>query len=255
MKTIAKMLGGSHAYGLNTPTSDLDERFVFLNTNIAHIIGLDKHENQVLQNEEKDQQGFELRRYLQLLRKTNTQVLEILFNENWLYLDKEFETRVLHRRESFLSTEHSFKTLMGYIQGEKRLMNGERSGRLGSKRKEAIETYGYSYKNLVQILRLTYVGIIFFEKQVYPVNIMKHNPDFGAFLLSIKTNPNSCSKDKANELVDEWEAKLKLAFDNRDKSKDFVFNETLANQTILDLYYPFLEDLYLSATIKAAYQC
>ena len=40
MKMLVKTLGGSTAYGLNTPESDLDYRGVFVNTDPSKILGL-----------------------------------------------------------------------------------------------------------------------------------------------------------------------------------------------------------------------
>lgn len=243
MKILAKMRGGSHAYGLATPASDQDIRFVFLNTDVKHIIGLDKHENQQTQNEEKDEAGFELRRFFQLLRKTNTTVMEILFNQKWLEVDRFFQSFVLDHKEQFLDTGFFFKSLMGYIQGEKRLMNGERTGKLGSKRKTAIETYGYSYKNAVQILRLIHCGIAFFSKGYYPVNIFNDDPALASELLLIKTKPHLFKVEELNDLIDEKEKQLKAIFDSRDKSKDFKFNEDYANEVIFRFYFSEMQKI------------
>lgn len=167
MKIIASYLGGSIAYGLDTPESDKDERFVFLNTEVKDIIGLSRHDDQVTQNSSEDKCDFEIRRFFQLLKKTNTQVLELLFNENWIVLDERFKTDILDNKFEFLDTEYVYKSIMGYIQGERRLMSGERTGRLGGKRKSALDEYGYSYKNFVQAVRLCFCAITFLKKDIF----------------------------------------------------------------------------------------
>lgn len=241
MKILCKFLAGSKAYGLATPTSDTDIRFCFLNTEIGQIIGLDRHEDQVNQTKTEDSVGYEVRRFFQLLRKTNSQVLEMLFNDNWLEVDDEFNRSVLQNRTKFLDTKYTFKSLCGYIYGEKALVNGLRQGRIGGKRKEAVEKYGYSYKNAVQALRLIYCAQIFFTKRYFPVNIRKENKEFCEFLMQIKTHPENFTKEQILGLIDNSEEEMKLAFDTRDKSLDYEFDLAYANEIALRLYYPLLK--------------
>lgn len=244
MKILAKMVGGSRAYGLDTPSSDYDERFVFCNTNLSDILGLTKYEHQVQQTAEVDKQGFELRRFVQLLDKTNTTVMEILYNSRWLELDHEFDCLVLKHKERFLNTQAFFKSLKGYVFGERRLMNGERTGKIGSKRKTDLDQFGYSYRNLVQLIRLCYCGTQFFDYGYFPVNIRADNVTLWAMLMDIKLHPQNYSKEQANKLVDEWEQRLNSSFDNRNTSRDYEFDSHYASHVVLKLYYPRLLELY-----------
>ncbi len=237
-KLLCNSLGGSHAYGLNTPESDIDYRGVFINTDPAEILGLSRFEV-VQKQEEEDIVQFEVRKFFELLKKGNTGALEILFTprEKFIDLAPEFE-HVLANRLKFVSTERMFSCLRGYMQGERKLANGERTGKLGGKRKEMIDRYGFSPKNWVQLFRLAHCGITLFQEGHFPVNVMEHNPDLGAQLLDIKVNPSAYNKDQLNSDYEKAEAALVEAYETR--KYEFVFDEDRANDSLRRLYLPYL---------------
>lgn len=68
MEFLVKYLGGSHSYGLNTESSDLDYRGVFANTEISKILGLDRFDHQD-NRKGADESYFEVRNFLNLLRR------------------------------------------------------------------------------------------------------------------------------------------------------------------------------------------
>lgn len=239
MKLICKCISGSRMYGLDIPSSDFDWRGVFLNTKISQVIGLDRYEHQDIKSETEDVFYWELRHFMNLLRKTNTMVLELMFNDKWIEIDPIFEEIQDHKYE-LIDTEKQFKSLLGYVFNEKRLSNGERTGLLGGKRKEALQKFGFSYKNFVQLFRLLFCGTTFFKTGKFPVNIMEYDPDYGKFLLAIKTTPENFNKEDLNKLVEEREEEMKKAFDNR--TINYTFNEDLANELILDSYLPILKN-------------
>lgn len=244
MITLCRILGGSHLYGLNTPESDYDERYVFMHDDVSNTIGLERFEHLDQRNTEEDKFGFELRHYLNLLRKTNTQVVELIFAESYLELHPLFDELIIKNRLRLLDTARMYKSLRGYIQGERRLANGERVGRLGSKRKEAIDKYGFSYKNFVQLFRLCYCGIYFIKHHRFPTNIANVHPQLAKDLIHLKTNPSAFSKETLNREVDIWEAELEKTFNERDVTNDLVFDEDLANNILLEMYFPVLAKHY-----------
>ena len=91
MKVLCKYLGGSYSYGLNTPQSDVDERFVFIHTDVSNIFGLKRHDHQSRQNDTEDSFGWELRHFLHLLKNGNTMCLEILYNTTWIEISDEYK--------------------------------------------------------------------------------------------------------------------------------------------------------------------
>ncbi len=242
MKFLCKYNGGSHLYGLNTPQSDIDIRGVFCNTDLSTVIGLDRFEHLDKKGAE-DVFYFELRHFLNLLRKTNTQVVECIYAPLGAFteLDQDFLQYVIYYKEKLLDSERFYKSLLGYIQGETRLMNGERTGTLGGKRKEALEKYGYSPKNAVQLLRLCYAGVKFFERGYYPVNIAIDNNEFHGLLMDIKLHPEKHTKIELNERVEEAQIKLVAAFGARIKT--YTFDKDYADWLCLKFYGPIISKL------------
>lgn len=244
MITLAKVVGGSHMYGLNTPDSDYDERYVFMHDTLGPTIGLERFEHLDERGGAEDKFGFELRHYLNLMRKTNSQVIEIVFAEKYIELHPLFDELIIKNRHRLLDTERMFKSLMGYMHGERRLANGERVGVLGGKRKAQLDKYGFSPKNFVQLFRLAWCGVHFIRNQVFPTNIAVHDQEFAARLMDIKLHPENHTKENLNDCVDGLEHTLKETFDNRDKSKDLKFDEKLANEVLLQFYFPVLAKHY-----------
>lgn len=244
MIKLCEIIGGSHLYGLNTKDSDLDTRYVFMHDDLARTIGLERFEHLDGRAGDEDKFGFELRHYLNLMRKTNSQVIEIVFAENYVELHPLFNELIIKNRMRLLDTERMFKSLMGYMHGERKLANGERTGTLGGKRKAALDKYGYSYKNVVQLLRLAYCGKRFIQDQVYPTNIKNDNTRLWERLMSIKTDPGGQDKTKLFQEIDKAEQELTQSFDSRDKQKDIHFDEEYANWVLLKFYFPVLEKLH-----------
>lgn len=238
MKIIAKALGGSHAYGLNTPESDTDIRYVFLNTEIDKIIGLARHEHESTNLDGSDDCfGFELRRFLSLLKKGNTQCLELLFETNWIEKTEEFDL-IREHKWSLIDSSKIFTCLLGYAHGEKSQILGHSTAKLGQKRKKAIEKYGYSYKNAIHAIRLLSTGIMFFEKDVYPVNFAVDNPEVFAILRSIQANPESYRPGDLIASIDALMVKLEEAYKNR--RSHYTFSDEIANKIVLLIYGPLV---------------
>ena len=251
MKIICKMLGGSHSYGLNTPTSDVDYRGVFLNTDVSTIIGLDRFEHQDLKSETEDSFYWELRHFLNLLRRGNTQGLELLFNQYWLEKDPVFQ-QVIDARDQLLDTKAMFRSLKGYIYSERRLANGERSGQLGGKRRAEIEKYGFSPKNFVQLLRLCWAGTWFFRTGRFPVNVKDAEPTFWSNLHDIKTKPDQFKKDELNAWVDRLDAEMCRVFDAMPAANHREFDVQTANKLLVDAYMPVLQQSQIAPVAQLA---
>lgn len=237
MKTICELVAGSKLYGLDTIESDTDTRGVFLNTNIDEIIGLKRFE--IIKKESIDSLFFEFRHFLKGMKKTNTQMIEMVFanEEHFAIIEPEF-VEIRKNKLKLIDSEKFFKSLMGYIENEKRLANGERTGKLGSKRRKSLEKYGFSPKNFSHLLRLSFCGSVFFETDFYPVDLKKYDTEFRNFLFEIKTTPEKFNKNHLNILTDKSIEKLKIAFDSR--KNNFVFDEDLANEFCYNFYMPFL---------------
>lgn len=237
MKIISQAIAGSHAYGLSTIDSDVDKRGVFLNTDCDKILGLSRFE--ISKEIKEDTLYFELVHFFRGLRKTNTQMLEMLFTDDseFTILTEEFK-KIRENKYSLIDSEYLFKSLLGYIHNEKRLANGERTGELGGKRKKQLDQYGFSPKNFSHLFRLAYCGKVFFEKDFYPVNIQKEDKEFFSFIYSVKTEPERHQKQDLNKEADNYVEELKKSFDNR--KNNFFFDFDLANKFCKKFYLPFL---------------
>lgn len=228
---LCSLVGGSNLYGLATADSDVDYRGLFVARAPLHKSGLHTITN-IVTNSPHDATYYEIGHYMSLLRKSNTQVMEILFapHESFTYRSS-FMIELYHYRYSLINTEVLKNSLRGYVYSELKLATGERSGRLGGKRKDAVLNYGFSPKNFVQILRLCEVGKRFFESGEYVVNVADFGTEFHMLLLDIKTNPSSYTCETLEKLVSDSFAELNLVMD---RSKlDYDFNENLAAELIL----------------------
>lgn len=236
-KLICSYLGGSNSYGLNVEgVSDVDQRGIFLHLDSSKIIGLERFEHFSKQEGSEDVFYWELRHFLNLLRKGNTMAVEMLFYGNWLSIEPEFRI-IQQSRLDLIDSEKLFKCLMGYTYSERELVLGKRTGQLGGKRKEALEKYGYSYKNLVQYIRLCRAGEVFFQTGWFPVNI-RSDKEVGDLLWNIKTKPENFNAQIGIELMDKYLDKLKASFNSI--KYQFTYKDEVANDIILKSYLPIL---------------
>lgn len=234
-KVIASLVGGSTLYGLNTPSSDVDYRGIYVATDKKYKAGFEKMDSVVLSphnGDTEDATYYELGHYLRLLQKTNTQVMEILFatDSAFVYKNPLFDQIRMHSYR-LIDSEKLKSSIRGYVHSELRLATGERSGQLGGKRKADVEKYGFSPKNFVQIFRLIRVGIRFFDTGVYMVDVKEYSPTLHAWLMSIKTDPSKYTCAELKEYVSyELEAletsiknsKVDLKFDIEFASNIFI---------------------------------
>lgn len=232
---LLKMKGGSHAYGLATATSDIDWRGVFVSTELNYIVGLDagREEGHQRQVDGIDEVYWELRHFMRMLRGGNTQALEMMFKELPDQITDEFKL-IVSNRFRLIDSVKMFSTLRGYATSERRLANGERTGQLGGKRKEAIDKYGFSPKNFVQLFRLLWAGAYFYKNNVFPVDVSMHSASMTGYLLDVKISPHLHQKEVLNQYADNLEQKLIEAFEAREKT--YEFDEALANEICAFIY-------------------
>lgn len=245
MKVIAKLIGGSHLYGLATPKSDVDIRYIYLYDDVANIIGLDKNECIDKRNDEEDDLGYEFRRYLRLLQKTNTQIIEFLYAPDSAFTVLEDEFRLLRdNKHKLIDTEQFYKSLRGYMSNELRLALGERTGRLGGKRKDSIDEFGFSPKNFSHLIRLGKAGAHFFKTGEYLVNLNHVYPDLHQRIFQIKTEPEKFTKEQLTAEAALISTELDLSYAaSLQRPLVTYFDTALSNQIILDCYYPILTKL------------
>ena len=240
---ICEFLGGSHLYGLNTPSSDEDVRGIFVNTEPAYILGTRRFDEARKQNPDikEDVVYKELSHFMRLLNQANTEALELLFApiENFTSYSDQFE-RIQSKRNNLIDSKRLFNCLRGYMQGEYRLAVGQRTGQLGGKRYEQVQKYGFSPKNFTQLFRLAYVGRTFFTENRFVVNV--RNEPIYEKLMAIKTQPEKFSKESLTQDFEEAEKALVQAFERR--AVTHHFEEEVANDILVEIYHPYITARY-----------
>jgi hypothetical protein len=241
-KTLCTYLGGSHLYHLHTAESDVDERGVFMHLETAYILGTKRFDEERVQPVDGDEDKVikELSHFCNLVRKSNSEAMEVLFckEDEFEFLSDEFK-RFRDYRLQFVSSKALFSCLRGYMQGEKRLANGERKGKIGGKRHRQLQAVGFSPKNFTQLFRLAHVGINFFKTGEYIVDTRDFPNEVHSFLMSVKTTPEKHTVEQLNEHATELEKDLVYSFENRVINNKF--DEALMNKLLLELYFPVLE--------------
>lgn len=241
-RILCEYKGGSHSYGLATPTSDIDLRGVYIVETLANII--DPHSYSATKcdvlntNPERDKEDkvyYEVRHFLHLLKKGNSQSIEMLFNNNWTKLSPLF-AEIIRQKHKLLNPEKINLCINGYANSEYHLAIGDRTGKLGGKRQSQVEKYGFSPKNFTNLFRLLYCASTFYETGIFPVDLT------GSYihpqLKEIKCNPERFTIARLNEMYKEhrevhdesWEK------NKEDITHAFEFDESIATELMFQCY-------------------
>lgn len=240
-KVLYQLLGGSHLYGLNNEESDVDVRYVYLNTDVSDIIGLGRSDVQNVCNDDEDKLGYEIRKYFNVLKKGNPNAIEWLYADKFIQCAPQFRTLVLDEKERLIDSEAFFKALDGYAGDEYKKALGLTQKHMGT-RKDAIAKYGYSNRNASHMIRLMFSGRYFFQFGDLPVNIKKVDYVVSKLVSDIKSTPEKFSKEDIDHLMLEYKQAFLEA--HRTTLIDFKFDEQYADEVILHLYYPILSSEY-----------
>ena len=114
-KPILIGLGGSHSYGTNIETSDLDIRGIALNTKEEILLGRDFEQ---IVNVQIDTTIYSLKKIMNLLTNCNPNTIELLGlkPEHYLYLS-DIGEELLKNKDMFLSNK-CIKSFMGYANSQ-----------------------------------------------------------------------------------------------------------------------------------------
>lgn len=126
-------LGGSHAYGMELPGSDLDVRGISLNRKEGILLGYDFE--QVVETN-TDTTIYSFNKMLDLLSKNNPNTIEIigLKPEHYLYLS-DIGKELLNNRHMFLS-KLCVNSFGGYAQAQFRRMSNKAARLVGQEENE-----------------------------------------------------------------------------------------------------------------------
>lgn len=131
--TILLTLGGSHAYGMSTPTSDLDIRGIALNSRSDILLGTDFEQ---VDNKSTDTTIYSFNKMIELLSKSNPNTIEQLgcLPEHYLYLSGVGK-ELLDNRKMFLSKVCIY-SFAGYATAQLRRLENKSARLVGQAQNE-----------------------------------------------------------------------------------------------------------------------
>jgi predicted nucleotidyltransferase len=119
---ILRVVAGSNAYGTNNPSSDWDERGIFVDEMPRIVLPFEKIEQVTLSHD--DIVLFELSKYMPLLLTQNPNVIELIWTDEKDVLHKtELGQLLLDNRKSFLSKQVK-ESYAGYAHSQLKRIKG-----------------------------------------------------------------------------------------------------------------------------------
>lgn len=114
---ILKCVAGSHLYGLNTPSSDMDTRGIYLE-DIDDVLNINGRQNGECADDKQDEKYYSLGKFLKLASECNPNIIELLYlpEEAILYKSPIYDELVKHR-EWFMS-KRAMHTFKGYAYAQ-----------------------------------------------------------------------------------------------------------------------------------------
>lgn len=115
---------GSHAYGTNTETSDIDVRGIFCYPSKLKL-NLEKLPSEIGQEHPEDIKFYELEKYIHLIKDCNPNVIEYLYTPKDCirYCDERMKYLIENRREFI--TARAYHTFGGYAFAQIKKMRGQ----------------------------------------------------------------------------------------------------------------------------------
>ena len=114
---ILKCIGGSHLYGLNTPSSDMDIRGIYMD-DINDVLNISGRQNNEIADDRQDVKYYSLGKFLKLASECNPNIIELLYlpEDAILYKSPVYEYLIEHR-EWFMS-KRAMHTFKGYAYAQ-----------------------------------------------------------------------------------------------------------------------------------------
>ena len=123
---IVTHYAGSHAYGTNTPTSDIDIRGIFCADKIQIVTPFFPIREITVEDQE-DSKLFEVRNYLKLYLDANPNILETLWVSDDKIIESTQEYEILRQNRQLLLSSKVAYTYSGYAVAQmKRLVNHQK---------------------------------------------------------------------------------------------------------------------------------
>lgn len=161
-KVLIRAVMGSHAYGTSTPTSDTDYMEIMAASDQVYL-SLDWFGEQGTKEvKEKDDEGsilsekttYELTKFMRLCQNFNPNVIPLLWVSRYEHVDPLGQLLIDNR--AMFNSKRAIHSFAGYAyrQLEKMGVDNPATGRMGAKRKEIRDRFGYDTKYLYHAVRL-----------------------------------------------------------------------------------------------------
>lgn len=214
---------GSHAYGLNTATSDEDWRGVFI-PNLDYLLGL----KTVEQVKVKDDNWIchDIRQFVKIALKQNPTILEMLFIEP-IYSTQIWNHLCLELRATIRKS--AFIPYSAYIRSQ--LHKGKARNPIG-KRKEGVEASGYDKKFTSHVARLAVQCIGLMRDGIIPVKVPE---PYRTAIISIKSG--DVAKEDAFAYCEALDIQMYREYQSSKLPENFNINK-------------FEEEIYLPLMLK-----
>ncbi len=105
---------------------------------------------------------YELRKFVNLLIKSNPNVLSLLWLRDNHYIEQTAYSNLLIENRNLFVSKLAYQSFTGYAHAQlKRMEHAATQGYMGAKRKQLVEKYGYDCKNAAHCIRLLKMGMEF----------------------------------------------------------------------------------------------
>ena len=120
---LFEYIRGSHAYGLNIETSDVDTSAIYVCPTDA-LLGIGDDYTDMVSDEKGDTTWYELGKFMSMLAKRNPTVLEALFvDEKFIKYEHPLFSELRKHRQEFV-TKDCFNAFIGYALDQIRKARG-----------------------------------------------------------------------------------------------------------------------------------
>lgn len=157
-----------NTYDPNLPFEDKDKMGIFVLPQeylfgISHVETIERFWDEKLSQKRTvtwDVVYYSLQKYLRLILKQNPNVIMLLWLADKHYTVKtKLGNRLIDNRDKLISKE-CYKSFCGYARGQlHRMTHHAPTGRMGRKRKDLVEKFGYDVKNASHLIRLLKMGL------------------------------------------------------------------------------------------------
>lgn len=155
-KTHLLIRHGSHAYGLNIETSDVDEKGICILDDLDYYFGLKHFEQKDSGWEDgSDRVIWDIRKFFSLALKCNPNIIEVLYvHKDDILKSTPVGDLILENRDAFLSRKAS-KTFIGYAISQLRKIRAvETTPFTPESKQEVIKKTGKKAMHLIRLLRM-----------------------------------------------------------------------------------------------------